>query len=177
MQDLPAYPFWWQTSKSAGQLERIVNTGELASQDKPMSNQLHYTIAAMQPGKQPFTLLAEALLANRAFAVSWKLPLAASMQQGKEAAVETDNHVDVLVAGLSRGSRSLHEILTRSPLPDDSKLLLLIAQFDGVFQCRKQDRDQVAAFVALLREASTHPAILRAGWCACRNAGQQGRIS
>ncbi len=142
----------------ADRVERIVNSdGAVESPPSP----LHYTIAEMQPGKQPFAQLAEALLANREFAASWKLPLVLPMQQGKKAAetVADNHHVDILVAELSRGSRSLHEILARSPLPAGTKLLLLISQFDGVFQCRKQDRDQVAAFVALLREASIHPDI------------------
>jgi hypothetical protein len=62
-----------------------------------------------------------------------------------------------LAAELRRGSRSLHEILQHAPLPDGTRLLLLVDQFEEMFRFREQEENQAAAFVALLLEACQHP--------------------
>jgi WD40 repeat protein len=53
----------------------------------------------------------------------------------------------------------LHEILQHNPLPDGTKLLILVDQFEELFRFRTQAEDQAAAFVALLLEACSHPDI------------------
>ncbi|EIJ32981.1 tetratricopeptide repeat protein [Thiothrix nivea] len=64
-----------------------------------------------------------------------------------------------MAAELRRGTRSLHEILVYSPLPEGTRLLLLVDQFEEIFRYRKQQEDQATAFVALLLEACQHPDI------------------
>jgi len=101
-----------------------------------------WSIAEMRPGDQPFTYLAKGLLQDNVFHQA---------RSGTESAF--------LAAELRRGARSLHEILNQSPLPQGTRLLILVEQFEELFRYRdqKQKQSQAAAFAALLLEACTHP--------------------
>lgn len=104
-----------------------------------------WSIAEMKPGDQPFSRLAEALLSDPIFQRAWN-------PNGNRAAPS-------LTAELRGGWRSLHEILAHNPLPDGTKLLLLVDQFEELFRFRKREENQATAFVALLLEACEHPDI------------------
>ena len=102
-----------------------------------------WSIAEMRPGDQPFTHLAQGLLHDDLF------------QQARP-----DDEAPFLAAELRRGPRSLHDILTETPLPQGTRLLLLVDQFEELFRFSEQHGDktsETAAFVALLLEASRHP--------------------
>jgi len=62
----------------------------------------------------------------------------------------------LLAAALRRGARSLHEVLEPAPLPEGTRLLIVVDQFEEIFRYRTQAEDQAAAFVALLLESCRH---------------------
>jgi hypothetical protein len=120
----------------------------------------------MRPGDQPFVRLAEGLLADKTFNAAWKSPSpvgaspagdSSAGKSGESLAGQAPTGEASLAAELRRGSRSLHEILAHAPLPDGTRLLLLVDQFEEMFRFREQEENQAAAFVALLLEACTHP--------------------
>jgi Tfp pilus assembly protein PilF/ABC-type oligopeptide transport system ATPase subunit len=118
----------------------LVKAGLLAGLEKGYMGEVgsRWSIAEMRPGNQPFVRLAEALVEGNVF-----------ISLG-------ENEVPSLSAELRRGTRSLHEILQHSPLPDGNRLLLLVDQFEEMFRFREQEENQAAAFVALLLEACQH---------------------
>lgn len=109
-----------------------------------------WSIAEMRPGNQPFVRLAEALLEDKAFRVAWNP--STTIPENQASSGETA----FLTAELRRGALSLHEILRLSPLPEGTRLLLLIDQFEEIFRFRELEENQAAAFVSLLLEACGH---------------------
>jgi WD40 repeat protein len=97
-----------------------------------------WRIAEMRPGNQPMERLADSLMAPQAL--------------GPERA-GTPAARAVLQATLCRGPLGLVEILTETPLPEATNLLLLVDQFEEIFRFRRQDTQSEAAaeaFVELL---------------------------
>lgn len=125
----------------------LMKAGVLPSLAKGYMGEIgaRWSIAEMKPGDQPFVRLAEALLDDPIFKQAWN--------------PNGDRVTASLTAELRGGWRSLHEILQHHPLPEGTKLLLLVDQFEELFRFRMQAEDQAAAFVALLLEACTHPDI------------------
>ncbi|MFY9261275.1 MAG: SUMF1/EgtB/PvdO family nonheme iron enzyme [Gallionella sp.] len=125
----------------------LMKAGVLPSLAKGYMGEIgaRWSIAEMKPGDQPFVRLAEALLDDPIFKQAWN--------------PNNDRATASLTAELRGGWRSLHEILQHNPLPEGTKLLLLVDQFEELFRFRTQAEDQAAAFVALILEACTHPDI------------------
>ncbi len=137
----------------------------------------NWCIAELRPGDQPFARLAEALLQDKAFWKAWVSPIrdgGKAKTYGGAASRSTptplpgggnfreegqSNHIAFLTAALRRGARSLHEVLNQAGLPDGTRLLILVDQFEELFRYRDQAEDQAAAFAALLLEACRHPDI------------------
>lgn len=95
-----------------------------------------WRVAEMRPGQHPVSNLARALMADRALGPEWN---------------NDPTAIGLLEATLRRGSLGLVQAFQESLLPDDSRLLLLVDQFEELF--RNQSRkalDEVEAFVALL---------------------------
>ena len=129
----------------------LVKAGLLPGLEKGYMGEVgsRWSIAEMRPGGQPFAMLADALLNDALFFRAWN-------NSGTVHADETQAHFSLLTAELRRGSRSLHEILSHSPLPDGAKLLLLIDQFEEIFRFREKEANEATAFVSLLLEACKH---------------------
>ncbi|MDD4962410.1 MAG: SUMF1/EgtB/PvdO family nonheme iron enzyme [Gallionella sp.] len=125
----------------------LMKAGVLPSLAKGYMGEIgaRWSIAEMKPSDQPFVRLAEALLDDPIFKQAWN--------------PNNDRATASLTAELRGGWRSFHELLAHHPLPDGTKLLLLVDQFEELFRFRTQAEDQAAAFVALLLEACTHPDI------------------
>jgi len=106
----------------------------------------HWRVAEFRPGNRPFFRLAEALLAEKALGAEYTSPFGGDIDS-----------FAFLQAQLRRGPYSLHEILTETPLPENTNLLLLVDQFEEIFRYYQQGAaDQAAAFVSLLLNSSKH---------------------
>jgi WD40 repeat protein/energy-coupling factor transporter ATP-binding protein EcfA2 len=152
----------------------LVKAGLLPGLEKGYMGELgsRWAIAEMRPGDQPFVRLAEGLLGDKTFAAAWgtltprpPLPEVEGEKENPALILRPSTSgrgvggEGSLAAELRRGSRSLHEILQHAPLPDGTRLLLLVDQFEEMFRFREQEENQAAAFVALLLEACQHPDI------------------
>ncbi len=129
-----------------------------------------WSIAELRPGDQPFARLAEALLQDKTFCKAWLSPLPPDRGKAGMGVEEPEslpvggcyqeegqkNHIAFLAAALRRGARSLHEVLEPAPLPEGTRLLIVVDQFEEIFRYRTQAEDQAAAFVALLLESGRH---------------------
>ncbi|EIJ36593.1 hypothetical protein [Thiothrix nivea] len=150
----------------------LVKAGLLAGLEKGYMGEVgaSWRIAELRPGDQPFERLAEGLVG--------KIPLNPPFAKGEAGSNSAQSGEDgillpsfakggagggfssgFLAAQLRRGSRSLHDYLSQSPLEDGQKLLILADQFEEIFRYRQQSGNQAAAFVALLLEACRHPDI------------------
>ncbi len=126
----------------------LVRTGLLAGLQTGFLSSAsgHWRVAEFRPGNRPFLRLAEALLVEKALGVEYTAPFGG----------EIDSFA-FLQAQLRRGPYSLHEILTETPLPENTNLLLLVDQFEEIFRYYQQGAaDQAAAFVNLLLNSSKH---------------------
>ncbi|AOS83563.1 hypothetical protein BIU88_05030 [Chlorobaculum limnaeum] len=132
----------------------LVKAGLLAGLEKGYMGEVgsRWSIAEMRPGGQPFSMLAEGLLNDKSFFNAWSNTDAAV--SGKEQ--NRAQYLPSLTAELRRGSRSFHEILDHSPLPDGTRLLLLVDQFEEIFRFREKEVNEATAFVSLLLEACRH---------------------
>ncbi|MDD2775570.1 MAG: hypothetical protein PHU06_06415 [Gallionella sp.] len=138
----------------------LMKAGVLPSLEKGYMGEVgsRWSIAEMKPGDQPFMRLAEALLSDKAFRQAWLTDLSSNHGDVCELNQDDANQAS-LAASLRRGSRSLHEILAQSPLPEGTRLLLLVDQFEELFRFREQAENLATSFVALILEASRHPDI------------------
>ncbi len=138
----------------------LMKAGVLPGLEKGYMGEIgtRWSIAEMKPGDQPFVRLAEALLSDKVFRQAWLSDLSSSQGEVCEINQDSANQAS-LAASLRRGSRSLHEILAQSPLPEGTRLLILVDQFEELFRFREREANQAASFVALILEASQHPDI------------------
>jgi len=111
-----------------------------------------WSIAELRPGDQPFARLAEALLQDERFQRACK----PSTTNPGENTNKNAQDIAFLSAALRRGARSVHEVLEPAPLPEGTRLLIVVDQFEEIFRYRTQAEDQAAAFVALLLESCKH---------------------
>lgn len=132
----------------------LVKAGLLAGLEKGYMGEVgsRWSIAEMRPGGQPFAMLAEGLLNDKSFFTAWSKSDAAVSGEEQNRL----HFLPSLTAELRRGSRSFHEILDHSPLPDGTRLLLLVDQFEEIFRFREKEVNEATAFVSLLLEACQH---------------------
>lgn len=129
----------------------LVRTGLLAGLEMGLipNAGVHWRIAELRPGNQPFVRLAEALLVDKALGPEYRANFTDDMDA-----------TGFLYAALRRGSLSLHEVYKETQLPENTNLLLVVDQFEELFRYYQQDSAyQAAAFVALLLASSHHSAI------------------
>ncbi|HEW97942.1 MAG TPA: hypothetical protein ENF37_04765, partial [Beggiatoa sp.] len=129
----------------------LVRTGLLAGLEGGLltSAGIYWHIAEMRPGNHPFAHLAEALLADSALGDEYinhfthKPEALASLQ-----------------ATLRRGPLSLCELWQEAQFDTDTRLLLLVDQFEELFRYYQQGEvEETAAFVALLLASYQNPNI------------------
>jgi WD40 repeat protein/energy-coupling factor transporter ATP-binding protein EcfA2 len=108
---------------------------------------VHWQLAELRPGNNPFFRLANALL--KAF--------------GTEYSGHFTNLTEALAflqVELRRGPLSLQEVFNEIQLDKNTNLLLLVDQFEEIFRYYQQGAaEESAAFIALLLAASQHPNI------------------
>jgi tetratricopeptide (TPR) repeat protein len=137
----------------------LVRTGLLAGLETGflISAGARWRVAQMRPGHQPFAYLTDALLADEAIAAEYVSHIASYSTEPAEAMAFL-SHRALLQAELRRGPFSMHEILANVPLPEHTKLLILVDQFEEIFRYYQQGKeDEAAAFVSLLLATSQHP--------------------
>lgn len=107
----------------------------------------NWRIAEFRPGNSPFARLAETLNEIKLL--------------GETTTFAKPSEANAfLQARLLRGPLSLHEILTNTPLPENTSLLLLVDQFEEIFRYYKQfDKNEATAFIKLLLASCKHPNI------------------
>ena len=99
---------------------------------------MQWRIATMYPGDHPLHNLAHALL----------VPSALGPEQ---ADLSHEENLAFLLATLRRGSLGLMEVLEETPLPEKTNLLILVDQFEEIFQQSVEcDVNEAIAFVSLL---------------------------
>ena len=98
-----------------------------------------WRVAKFRPGSRPITALTKALLDKKAIA--------------RERA-GIDNKEKYLYATLSSNSTGIADVICETPLPNNSKLLIIVDQFEEIFRSMHySDNDEVRSFVYLLIEA------------------------
>jgi WD40 repeat protein len=110
-----------------------------------------WTIAELRPGGQPFRRLAAALVEH----TEWGRVHAA--QGHGEGAAPADGAIAELEQHLRSGSMALNWRLGVQPLPEGTRLLILVDQFEELFRYQHGNRREAADFVALLLAAATLP--------------------
>ncbi len=130
----------------------LARTGLLAGLDEGFGTDICWCIADLYPGMDPFGKLADALLKDAVFSQAFVTSIA-----------QSDTTREHLRNTLVRGSASLHEIIQNTPLPPQTKLLILVDQFEELFRYYRknirEDRnaaDQLAKFVEFLLASSNH---------------------
>lgn len=108
-----------------------------------------WAIAELRPGDHPFHRLAATLIRD----TEWGRVYAESTGT----AAQSDATVAALEQDLRRGSMALNWRLGVQPLFEGTRLLILVDQFEELFRYHRSNREEAAAFVALLLAATTHP--------------------
>jgi energy-coupling factor transporter ATP-binding protein EcfA2 len=139
----------------------LVRTGLLAGLETGLlvSAGARWRVAEMRPGNHPFARLADTLLVDGALGPEYIAHVTAYFSEQTETAafLEAGSHRAMLQAQLRRGPFSVHEILANVPLPEHTKLLILVDQFEEIFRYYQQGaEDEAAAFVSLLLASSQH---------------------
>jgi WD40 repeat protein len=142
-----------------------------------------WTMAELRPGDRPFHRLAASLVQDTAWGNDVRaanqrreedhpqLPdeglredrrRAASVQTAcQRAEVDDTTDVDQFIARLEhdlrRGNLAMNWRLGVQPLPADTRLLILVDQFEELFRYQQSAGAEAAAFVSLLLGAASHP--------------------
>lgn len=118
-----------------------------------------WAVAELRPGDQPFRRLAAGLIENTDWGKAQVEVPDASADSDTDAAGDaaTDQAITELEADLRRGSLALNWRLGVRPLPEGTRLLILVDQFEELFRYHRDAEHDAAAFVALLLGAATHP--------------------
>jgi tetratricopeptide (TPR) repeat protein len=140
----------------------LVRTGLLAGLETGflLSTGASWRIAELRPGNQPFARLTDALIADAALGTEYTAQVTSYLTEPEEIAsfVASGAHRAMLQAQLRRGPFSIHEILANTPLPEHTRLLIVVDQFEEIFRYYQQGQeDEAAAFVSLLLASSQHP--------------------
>ncbi|MCP5228792.1 hypothetical protein [Accumulibacter sp.] len=134
-----------------------------------------WSVAELRPGDRPFNRLASSLIRDTGWqnapgvapVVDDDPPREADSRPAvaaPQAAAESEPAaVDVAIVALERelrrGSMALNWRLGVCPLPEGTRLLLLVDQFEELFRYRRTADADAAAFVALLLGAAAHPSV------------------
>ena len=140
----------------------LVRTGLLAGLETGLllSTGASWRIAELRPGNQPFARLTDALIADAALGTEYTAQVTSYLTEPEEIAsfVAAGAHRAMLQAQLRRGPFSIHEILANALLPEHTRLLIVVDQFEEIFRYYQQGQeDEAAAFVSLLLASSQHP--------------------
>jgi energy-coupling factor transporter ATP-binding protein EcfA2 len=139
----------------------LVRTGLLAGLETGLlvSAGAHWRVAEMRPGNHPFARLTEALLADSALGPEYRAYVTSYLtgQTESTAFFAASQHHGMLQAQLRHGPLSIHELLANAPLPEHTKFLIVVDQFEEIFRYYQQGaEDEAAAFVSLLLASSQH---------------------
>src|SRR5262249_44818801 len=140
----------------------LVRTGLLAGLETGLlvSAGARWRVAEMRPGNYPFARLTEALLADSALGPEYRAHVTSYLTGQTETAAffAASQHHGMLQAQLRHGPFSIHELLANAPLPEHTRLLIVVDQFEEIFRYYQQGQeDEAAAFVSLLLASSQHP--------------------
>jgi hypothetical protein len=108
-----------------------------------------WDIAELRPGDQPLRRLATSLIRDTAWGHAYAAPPQPE-EQGNPA-------IAALEENLRSGSMALNWRLGVQPLPEGTRLLILVDQFEELFRYHRSNRQEAADFVALLLAAATQP--------------------
>jgi WD40 repeat protein len=126
-----------------------------------------WIIAELRPGDRPFSRLAAALVSE----TEWAHALRGGGQDGRRDAPERPGDPESaagaealrapkkLEEDLRRGNLALNWLLGVHPPPQDTRLLILVDQFEELFRFHRIAGADSRAFVSLLLGAATHPSI------------------
>jgi tetratricopeptide (TPR) repeat protein len=142
----------------------LVRTGLMAGLETGFlsSAGARWRVAELRPGNHPFATLTDALLVDRALGPEYLAHITSYFSEPAEttAFLAAGSHRAMLQAQLRRGPFSLHEILAYVPLPQNTRLLIVVDQFEEIFRYYQQGaEDEAAAFVSLLLAGSEHPGV------------------
>jgi tetratricopeptide (TPR) repeat protein len=140
----------------------LVRTGLLAGLEAGFlsSAGARWCVAELRPGNHPFANLTDALLTDNALGSEYVGHVTSYFTEPAETAafLSAGSHRAMLQAQLRRGPFSIHELLEYVPLPQHTRLLILVDQFEEIFRYYQQGaEDEAAAFVSLLLASSQHP--------------------
>lgn len=114
----------------------------------------HWATVELRPGDRPFSRLAQSLVRDT--------PWGGALRTG-EGAGQDPTQGDRIAVGLEqdlrRGKLALNWLLGVHPLPADTRLLILVDQFEELFRFQRRAAGEAAAFVALLLGAASHPKV------------------
>jgi len=120
-----------------------------------------WSIAQLRPGDQPFHRLADSLIRatewGHAYAEATGIRASSVSGGAAGSGTPTDQAIAALEEDLRRGSMALNWRLGVQPLPEGTRLLILVDQFEELFRYHRTNRREAADFVALLLAAATHP--------------------
>lgn len=133
-----------------------------------------WDIAEVRPGDRPFHRLAAALIEGTEWGCAYSLSADADSAQPRRADERSTSTtaaefvpplpgasrspaIAALEQDLRSGSMALNWRLGVQPLPEGMRLLILVDQFEELFRYHRSNRQEAAAFVALLLAAATHP--------------------
>jgi tetratricopeptide (TPR) repeat protein len=140
----------------------LVRTGLLAGLETGFlsSAGARWRVAELRPGNRPFATLTDALLVDNALGPEYLAHVTSYFSEPAEttAFLGAGSYRAMLQAQLRRGPFSLHEILEYVLLPKNTRLLIVVDQFEEIFRYYQQGaEDEAAAFVSLLLAGSEHP--------------------
>ncbi len=125
----------------------LVRAGLLAGLKRGASQGTPWWIAELCPSHRQFARLADALLADET----------ALGQKYTDHFVESSQAPTFLQANLRRDPKSLDHILTDMPLPQNTKLVIVVDQFEELFRhCQQGETGEAAAFIELLLTSCEH---------------------
>jgi Novel STAND NTPase 1 len=117
-----------------------------------------WRMADLRPENRPFANLADALLKDSALGPEYTSHIASFSPEHPQAATSVlDVLRPMLQAELCDGPFSLHTVLRDVRMPQHTRLLILVDQFEEIFWYYKHNgEDEAAAFVSLLLASSQH---------------------
>ena len=116
----------------------LVRTGLLAGLEIGFlrSAGARWRVAELRPGNRPFAALTDALLVDNALGPEYLAHVTSYFSEPAEttAFLAAGSQRAMLQAQLRRGPFSIHEILAYVPLPKNTRLLIVVDQFEEIFR-------------------------------------------
>ncbi len=120
----------------------LVRAGVIAHLKRLSGQNGSWWVGAMRPADAPLQNLARALLSQSLFEQEGAEPVAEDAESKESAAV---------LSCLQRGENGLADLLRENPLPPKTNLLIVVDQFEEIFQASHgANLDEKQAFIALL---------------------------